>query len=205
MTSQWNSFTNYRVGDSVQNGSSVIYGCILANTNQPPPNPTYWNDTTPQTSPTTTYASFYSGTTQALNNGAETIISYDGKTVGTGDLTPAGGGFPTTGILVENAGIYKFLFSIQVDRTPVGTGDFQAYVKVGGFAVAETNTQIIVNQNTQTLNTCEFILSLTAGAIIEVGCWSNSVGQQALAVAVSPTTPVAIPSIISNIYCLERN
>lgn len=47
MTSQWNSFTNYRVGDQVQNGSSVIYGCILANTNQPPPNGTYWNNLAP--------------------------------------------------------------------------------------------------------------------------------------------------------------
>jgi hypothetical protein len=43
MTSQWSSFANYRVGDQVQNGSSVVYGCILANTNEPPPNATYWN------------------------------------------------------------------------------------------------------------------------------------------------------------------
>jgi hypothetical protein len=44
---QWNSFAYYIVGDEVQNGSSVRYGCILINTNQPPPNPIYWNDLTP--------------------------------------------------------------------------------------------------------------------------------------------------------------
>jgi hypothetical protein len=41
--SQWDNFTNYVVGDQVQNGSSVIYTCILANINQPPPNATYWS------------------------------------------------------------------------------------------------------------------------------------------------------------------
>ena len=42
MSSQWNSFANYVVGNQVQNGSSVLYNCILANVNQPPPNATYW-------------------------------------------------------------------------------------------------------------------------------------------------------------------
>jgi len=42
MTSQWNSFANYVAGNQVQNGSSVVYSCILANVNQPPPNATYW-------------------------------------------------------------------------------------------------------------------------------------------------------------------
>ena len=44
---QWNNFTDYLAGDQVQNGSSQIYGCILANKNQPPPNVTYWNPLTP--------------------------------------------------------------------------------------------------------------------------------------------------------------
>ena len=202
---QWSSFANYYVGNSVQNGSSTVYSCILDNTNQPPPNATYWNDTTPPIAPTTTYASFYSSTTQPLANGAETILTYDAQSIGTGGLAPIGGAFPTTGFEVVNAGVYMFVFSIQVDRTASGSGAFQAYVKVGGVAVPDTNTQIIVNQSIQTLSTCEFVLPLIAGATVEVGCWSNSVGQRALAVPISGTTPVAIPSIISNIYCLERN
>lgn len=152
--------------------------------------------------PTTSYGSFYSSTTQLLTPSAETILTYDNRSLSSGDITPDGGIYPTRGIVVADAGVYKFLFSIQVDRSGGGTGDFQAYVKVNSVAVPETNTQIIVNQNTQTLNTCEFILNLTAGALVEVGCWTNSAGQQALAVPVSLTTPVAIPSIISNIYRL---
>jgi len=155
----------------------------------------------PPPAPTTSYGSFYSSTTQALANGLETILTYDAKSVGSPDITPSGA-FPATGIVVADAGVYKFLFSIQVDRTDPAVGDFQAYVKVGGVAVRDTNTQIIVNQNTQTINTCEFILNLVAGNVVEVGCWTNSVGQQALAVPISLTTPVAIPSIISNIYRL---
>jgi len=153
--------------------------------------------------PIPSYASFYSNTTQALNNGLETILTYDGKSIGTGDLLPVGGVYPTSGVVVMNAGVYKVLFSIQVDRNALLSGDFQAYIKAGGVAVPETNTVVVVNQSIQTLNTCEFIVSLIAGTTIQVGCWSNSVGQQALAVPISGTTPVAIPSIILNIYRLE--
>jgi len=247
MTSQWKSFVNYRVGDQVQNGSSVIYGCILVNTNEPPPNPTYWNvitpvgtgltslqaltsadnggnlvlasptatfTTTPSTgtidmtiaypivpdAPTTSYASFYSNTTQVLASGAETLLTYDAKSIGSADITI--GVFPSSLITVVNGGIYKFLFSIQVDRTGLLTGDFQAWIRVNGTDVPESNTQVIVNQNIQTLSTCEFIVDIGAGQTIEVVCWSNSANNQALAVPISPTTPVAIPSIIANIYKL---
>jgi len=155
----------------------------------------------PPPAPTTSYASFFSNTTQALTNGAETILEYDNRSIGSPDIQP-NGPYPARGIEVANAGVYKFLFSIQVDRTDPAVGDFQAYVKVNGIAVPDTNTQIIVNQNTQTLNTCEFILNLGALNVVEVGCWTNSTGQQALALPVSPTTPVAVPSIISNIYRL---
>lgn len=156
----------------------------------------------PPAAPTTSYGSFYSTTTQVLTPSAETILVYDNRSVSSGDIQPAGGVYPTRGIVVADAGVYKFLFSIQIDRTGGSFGDFQAYVKVNGSAVPETNTQIIVNNNTQTINTCEFILNLGAGDVVEVGCWTNSAGQQALAVPISPTTPVAIPSIISNIYRL---
>jgi hypothetical protein len=145
------------------------------------------------------YGSFFSSTTQALNNGAETVITYDAASIRTSDIGPSSGGTPFSGILVSNAGVYKFLFSIQVDRTGGGNGQFQAYLKVNSADVPDTNTQIVVNQNTQTLNTCEFILQLSAISVIQVVCWSNSAGQRALAVPISPTTPVAIPSIISNI------
>jgi len=37
----WSAFTNYVVGDIVQD-LSVLYNCILANINQQPPNATYW-------------------------------------------------------------------------------------------------------------------------------------------------------------------
>ena len=249
MTSQWSSFANYRVGDQVQNGSSVVYGCILANTNEAPPNATYWTDltpagtgltslqaltnadnggnlvlssatatftTTPSTgtidmtiaypvippAPTTSYASFYSNTTQVLASGADTILNLDAKSIGSADITPVGGVYPSAGMVVSEAGVYKFLFSIQVDRTGGGAGDFQAWIRVNGTDVPESNTQIIVNQNIQTLNTCEFIVDIGAGQTIAVVCWSNSADNQALAVPISGTTPVAIPSIIANIYKL---
>jgi len=47
---QWNNFTDYVIGDEVQNGGSTKYGCILGNINQEPPNATYWNVLNPPSS-----------------------------------------------------------------------------------------------------------------------------------------------------------
>lgn len=147
-------------------------------------------------------ASFYSSTTQALAASALTKLTYDAISITSGNII-AGGTFPTSSIQVTLDGVYKILFSIQVDRTAVLNGDFQAWIIVDGSNVPNTNTQIVVNQNIQTLNTCEFIISLSANQKVEVGCWTNSAGQQALALPISATVPVAIPSIITNIYRLS--
>jgi len=198
--SQWYSFVYYVVGDIVAyNGKNWL--AILPSINLAPQvvliNPPWaeFGDT-----PTTSYASFYSATTQTLASGAETILTFDAKSIGSADIDISG---PTTSeIFVTNAGTYKFLFSIQVDKTSGGNGDFQAWIRVDGNDVPDTNTQIIVSQNIQTLNTCEFIVDIDAGKAIEVVCWSNSSGQRALALPASGTAPVAIPSIIANIYKL---
>jgi microcystin-dependent protein len=44
---RWNNFAYYVVGDIVVGSDGAEYECILANTNTPPPNATYWTDTTP--------------------------------------------------------------------------------------------------------------------------------------------------------------
>jgi hypothetical protein len=91
--SQWDNFTNYVVGDQVQNNSAVIYTCILANINQPPPNATYWS-------------------VNPSGAGIQSINSQTGPAINIGGASPIGvfaGGTPNiinVGIRAATVGIY---------------------------------------------------------------------------------------------------
>jgi hypothetical protein len=141
------------------------------------------------------YGSWYSNQTQNLNNGSGTIFSLDDEYFAPVGFAPATG-YPTDGILVNNDGVYNLVFSIQCDRTGANTGDIQTWVRKSGIDLPYTNSQIRVQQNTNTTNTIEFIISCSAGDELQIVGWSNNTTNRALAVPISATTPVAIPSII---------
>ena len=86
--SQWNSFTDYVVGDQVQYLSSTVYGCIANNRNEYPPNALYWNDLTP---PVGSGLVSLNSLTSANNNGNLLLSS------STGDVTFTTN--PTTGAI----------------------------------------------------------------------------------------------------------
>jgi len=86
--SQWNSFTDYVVGNQVQYLSSTVYGCIANNRNEYPPNTLYWNDLTP---PVGSGLVSLNSLTSANNNGNLLLSS------STGDVTFTTN--PTTGAI----------------------------------------------------------------------------------------------------------
>ena len=92
---QWNNFTDYIVGNQVQNGSSTIYGCILANRNEPPPNVTYWNDLSPVPTGVSSLSSLTGAITQSCNIGVYTDVGQDN--VLTITLPPSGVPYTLTG------------------------------------------------------------------------------------------------------------
>jgi hypothetical protein len=83
--STWADFVYYNLGDQVRNGTSIVYVCILANINQPPPNVTYWSAPTPSTVGITSL----NGLDATSNTGILTLSSADAT------FTPT----PSTGVL----------------------------------------------------------------------------------------------------------
>lgn len=142
------------------------------------------------------YGSFSSTITTPLNPGSETFILYD-----TIDVIPLAGltfFLPSSQIIVDRAGIYKCLASVQLDKTSPGLADVDMYPKVNGTAVPNSATKLNLNQNQEDIMTVEWFLSLNANDRIEIALYTTSSGVQALAVPAAPPVP-AIPSIITTI------
>jgi hypothetical protein len=144
---------------------------------------------------TPAYGSFSSTQTQGLTSNVVLPIVYD-----TADLTPVGMtcSLPSSDIVLTNAGTYKVLSSIQIDRTAPLTGDFQFWVAQNGTAVPNSATRAIVNQNQEQVVCVEWFLDVSAGDTIAVEAYSIAAGQQLLAVPASSPVP-AVPSIITTL------
>jgi len=115
---QWNNFTDYIVGDQVQNGSSLIYGCILANKNQTPPNVTYWNPLTP--------------------SGGGNIVSLNGLTNADIDLISSQITF------TPNAGAGTLDLAVSYPATGVTEIVANATILSGSVGIISTDSSIIV-------------------------------------------------------------
>ena len=179
MTSQWNSFTNYRVGDQVQNGSSVIYGCILINTNQPPPNPTYWNTL----APVATGVASLQALTEADNGGNLVLASPDATfttTPSTGTINMAIS-FPS--VPVYQATYYKSVQQNLVNANTDITFDVVAtWSNPNGYIThtsGTTNFTVVVAG----LYQLEFNLSINANG----ATWNNAVNK-AVSIDITRTT-----------------
>jgi hypothetical protein len=91
----WSSSTTYAVNDAVSNGGSS-YICIVANTNQAPPNVSYWDilaQNTGVTSVAATVPSFLSIAGSPITSSGTLAIGYSGTALpvangGTGTTTP---------------------------------------------------------------------------------------------------------------------
>lgn len=194
----WNPTAFYLIGDYVYDGSGDYYYAVANNHNDPPPSASWVLVTTGTFAPS--YASFISSTTQNLTATVELPITNDAKTIGTPDIVPSGA-YPTSGMVVNTTGVYKLLYSAQVDKGMGGgtTADLDIYLRVNGGNVPDTATRVVVNNNIETVLTCEYIYSLTAGDVVEFIAYTTGTNVSILAVPSSPPVP-AIPSIISNIY-----
>jgi hypothetical protein len=129
----------------------------------------------------------------------ELPITNDAKTIGTPDVVPSGP-FPTSGMRVNTTGIYKLLYSAQVNKAMGGgANDLDIYLRINGTNVPNTATRVVLTQQIESVLTCEYIQSLTAGDVVEfVAYTATGVNLQILALPAAPPVP-AIPSIISNL------
>ena len=141
------------------------------------------------------YGSFSSTQTQPLSGGVPLPFVYDTKDVASS--TGVNVLFPSSEIIVTNAGTYKILSSLQCDST-VGLQSINMYLQVNGTPVANTATRVVVNVNLESLMTVEWFIDLGAGDKVEIVGYDLIGGSQALAIAAAPPVP-AIPSIITTI------
>ena len=193
----WNPTAFYVIGDYVYDGSVNYYYAIANNYNDPPPSASWVLVTTGSFAPS--YAEFISTTTQNLTATVELPITNDAKTIGTPDVVPVGA-FPTSGMRVNTTGIYKLLYSAQINKTMGGgADDIDIYLRVNGTNVPNTATRVAITQQIEQVLTCEYIESLNAGDVVEfVAYTATGVNDQILAVPAAPPVP-GIPSIITNI------
>jgi len=150
------------------------------------------------------YGSFYSTTTQTLNPGGvaiENLVTYDASFLNTPDVVLLGA-LPTSVVQVNTAGVYKFLYSIQANKNPGGATSFpvEVYIKVNGITVPNSSSRTRINNATEVVITCEYILSLAATNTVEVAAYTTALGLLTFPFFAPIGTAPATPSIITNIY-----
>lgn len=145
----------------------------------------------------TSYGSFGSDQTQiVLGANVETPIThnqtYISEKIIFDPLNPSH-------IVVYETGVYKFSFSIQLDKTGGGTSLCEFWIKKNGVAVPSSSSRaVVVGQNGETFPYCEYLIQMNAGQYIEVFIYSPDDTMSAKAFVAMGVIP-AVPSVITNV------
>jgi len=230
----WNSITQYLVGDQVYDGSANYYFAIANNINKNPPSAEWTlvappgsgvsslnaltgaltlvgaggttitpglpgaGDITIKSMPSQ-YNSFLATQSHLLPTATEFLVPFDSQSFsGTGvDLQ---GSPPTTFLGVSEAGVYRVLWSVQIDKTGGGgPDDFESYLKLNGTAVPDSASRSAINNNIEVIQTISVMLPLAPTDKLELACFTQT-GTNVSILYVSPTPVVpAVPSVILDI------
>jgi len=148
----WTSGTAYVSGNVVYTGpGGGIYTCILANTNQPPPNATYW---VLNSSGATASSSFYP-TSASISNNEIVGWGFTGiQVIGQSAMTYSG--LAVNGNVISGAGGY----GIQLQQT--------------NYAVCNNNAISQCNNSVTATYTGIYIYGLAGATVTGVACTGNS-------------------------------
>ncbi len=140
------------------------------------------------------YGSFYSTDTQAA-----TVIN-TAKAITYNNADPAYGVYRDPGdsskIKVSRPAIYNVQFSVQIDKTSGGTGQFYIWPAINGTAVANSASLIqIQGNNAEIFSAANFFLPLSNGDYFQLYFSVSDLSVQLQHFAASAPVP-AIPSII---------
>jgi hypothetical protein len=155
----------------------------------------YWLGQNPQPQP---YGSFSSSASQTvLGANLTTIITYD--TTEAASQTYYSGGK----VYVQATGIYRVLYSLQMDTSSGGSQTVRIWLRQNGSNVARSASFFSIANNGENVATCEYIISLLAGDYVEIAFQSSDANMTASYFAAGGTGANAYPitpSIITNIY-----
>jgi hypothetical protein len=225
---QWNNFTDYIVGNQVQNGTSQVYACILANKNQPPPNATYWNPVVPSGSGVSSLSGLTGAITQSCNLGIYTNVGQVNtltltlppavyinavqtitQSVGTSFTTvpfnvvvvSSGITLPTpTNFTIATAGVYQIIYTLQCDKGVLGPiqNRFNANLLVNGVGVSNSTASTNINNATELVLSSSSIHTLSAGNVVSIRVKVDTAGGGAVLLADAVASP-AQPCAVMNI------
>jgi hypothetical protein len=192
----WNPTAYYLVGDYVYDGSGDDYFAVANNHDDPPPSASWVLVTTGTFSPS--YAEIVSNTTIPLPATFQTTITFSAKNIGTPDVT-----LPNpSNIRVGTTGVYRVIFSAQLEKTMGGgTDEIQMWFTINGNNVPNSNSKVDLTQQINAVMTIESIFSLTAGDTIGLRGYTpaTAVSCFVVAIPVDANHPVSIPSVIVDV------
>lgn len=154
----------------------------------------YWLGQNPQPLP---YGSFSSSQTQIVT-GANITTSISYTNVEAASQTDISG----SQIYVRAIGVYRLVYSIQLDTTTGGSQPVFIWIQKNGVNVPRSATEFRITNQEQICAVTEIILPLLTGDYVEVVFQSSDANMRALAISaggVAPNNYPAIPSIITNI------
>lgn len=139
------------------------------------------------------YGAFHDTTTQtAAATGTAYAVTFNSTDL-SNDVSI---GSPTSKIVVANAGIYNFQFSLQLDKSSGAAGHTYIWARVNGVDVAYSAGEVAIQGTTsEAIPAWNFVLSMNANDYFQL-MWSvDDVNIQLKAVAAAAPVP-AIPSVI---------
>lgn len=148
--------------------------------------------------PAPLYGSFSSTQTQSIATApAVTSLTFNTTDIAGGGLALSGA-TPTASIRVPVTGVYRVMFSVQLNKQASGgsTGDVYVWVAVNGTAVPNSATKTAVSNAIEQVMTVEVLVSANATDLISIQTNATNGGEEALAEVASGARP-AVPSIIT--------
>lgn len=146
--------------------------------------------------------SFSSSTTQLQTGGiasTATPITYDTTEYATSGVSVVN----NSEIKVTKTGVYKFSYSVQLDKSGGGNSICEIWIRINGNNVPRSASQCVVaGQTGETFPFCEYILPLNANDSVEVIFMSADATMAVTFFPASGTAPNDVPvtpSIIANI------
>jgi hypothetical protein len=139
------------------------------------------------------YGAFHDTTTQtAAATGTAYAVTFNSTDL-SNDVSI---GSPTSKIVVANAGIYNFQFSLQLDKASGAAGHTYIWARVNGVDVPYSASEVAIQGTTaEAIPAWNFVLSMNATDYFQL-MWSvDDTNIQLKAVAAAAPVP-AIPSVI---------
>jgi hypothetical protein len=156
----------------------------------------YWLGINPQPNP---YGSFSSLADQIVT-GANTATALTYTTTDIASQIYYSG----SKIYVQATGVYRILYTVQMDTTSGGSQSVTVYIKKNGINIPNTASIFTIANNAENIAACEIMVSMLAGDYVEVFMISSDANMRAEYTAASGVAPNDVPAIPSIITVIQK-